>query len=222
MPLGQASGFPRADPGGRVTPRGLVSGHETDCATSGFWPMPLGHGRRSGQGAPEARANSKPGSHLRALSVHLGRRAKKTCSIKNVERDDDSKIRQSLSVIAFTAPQRPEKVSKTPRNNDGAGDMSRSLSRAELRICQMVSAFLAVMVFAFFVFNVIDSLVRSVAAGKDCSSTAGHHEFHWPRFCANGPIIAAYRQEGCGGRCRAGRACTSVPFAHESRIGKAA
>ena len=36
--------------------------------------------------------------------------------------------------------------------------MSRSLSRAELRICQTVAAFLAILVFAFFVFNVIDSL----------------------------------------------------------------
>jgi hypothetical protein len=29
--------------------------------------------------------------------------------------EDNSKIRQSLTVIAFTAPQRPEKVSKTPK-----------------------------------------------------------------------------------------------------------
>jgi hypothetical protein len=57
--------------------------------------------------------------------------------------------------------------------------MSRSLSRAELRICQMVSAFLAVMVFAFFVFNVIDSLfdpsppARIVQAQQDITSSTG-------------------------------------------------
>jgi hypothetical protein len=36
--------------------------------------------------------------------------------------------------------------------------VSRDLSAAELRICRMVFAFLAIMVLAFFVFNVIDSL----------------------------------------------------------------
>ena len=57
--------------------------------------------------------------------------------------------------------------------------MSRSLSRAELRICQTVAAFLAIMVFAFFVFNVIDSLfgpsppARVAQAWPDIATSTG-------------------------------------------------
>jgi hypothetical protein len=56
--------------------------------------------------------------------------------------------------------------------------MSRGLSRAERRICQMVAAFLAIMVFAYFVFNVIDSLfdsprARIVQARQDITSSTG-------------------------------------------------
>jgi len=57
--------------------------------------------------------------------------------------------------------------------------MSRSLSRAELRICQTVAAFLAIMVFAFLVFNVIDSLLgpsppaRIAQARPDITGSTG-------------------------------------------------
>jgi hypothetical protein len=57
--------------------------------------------------------------------------------------------------------------------------MSRRLSRAEIRICQMVSAVLGIMVFAFFVFNVIDSLfgpsppARIAQARPDITGSTG-------------------------------------------------
>ena len=57
--------------------------------------------------------------------------------------------------------------------------MSRDLSPAELHICRMVSAFLAITVLAFLVFNVIDSLfnssppVRMVQIRPDFTNSTG-------------------------------------------------
>lgn len=59
--------------------------------------------------------------------------------------------------------------------------MSKDLSAAELRICRMVVAFLAIMVLAFFVFNVIDSLfdpsppVRMVQIQPDITNSTGRN-----------------------------------------------